>query len=68
MAKVAVQLQSQGEFSLGSGVRQQSQMTELEDESWNGWMPRIAGLEIWSKCGKGWGMGGVALVVHLKPL
>lgn len=49
-------------------MRQQSQMTELEDESWNGWTPRLAGFEMRGKCGKGWGMGGVALVVALKPL
>lgn len=42
-------------------------MTELEDESWDGWMPRLAGLEMLGKRGEGWGMGRVVLVVPLKP-
>lgn len=49
-------------------MRQQSQMTELEDESWNGWTPRLTGFEMRGKCVEGWGMGGVVLVVPLKPL
>lgn len=72
MAKVAVQLQSQGEFSLGSEVRQQSQMTELENESWNGRMPRIAWIgdleQMWQGLGYGWGGTGCSFKAPLKLL
>lgn len=33
-------------------------MTKLDYESWNGWLPSIAGLEIWTESGKGWRVGG----------
>lgn len=43
----------------GSRVRHQSQMTELEDESWDGRAPRLAGFwgagEPWRGLGYGWG-------------
>lgn len=68
MLKVSVQLQSLSEVSLCPGQQGASQMTELEDESWDGWTPRLAGFEMQGKRGEGWGMGGVVLVVPLKPL
>lgn len=50
-------------------MRHQSQMTELEDESWDGWMPRLAEtFEMQGKRGEGWGVGGVMVVVPLKAL
>lgn len=72
MAKVAAQLQSQGEFSSGSRARQQSQMTELEGESWNGRMPRIAWIgdleQMWQGLGYGWGGTGCSFKAPLKLL
>lgn len=49
-------------------MRHQSQMTELEDESWDGWRPRLAGFEVPGNRGETWCMAGVVLVVPLKPL
>lgn len=49
-------------------MRHQSQMTEQEDESWDGWTPRLAGFEMREERGKGLGMGAVVLVVPLKAL
>lgn len=59
MAKVASQLEVRmASFLQVAGARQRWQMTKLDYESWNGWLPSIAGLEIWTESGKGGRAGG----------